>query len=181
MVLGEKHQAAIELLVEMQFKSLKKEELAGMLGVSRNTLYRWLEDDDFKAALRAARRAWREQIDHIELVHRRARLEELSRLYRETPDSYISNVIEPKGTRDPDTGLVLRGSVLDPDTGAVLASADGEPVTAIAVRRMNVDSKVKILDQIAQEVGGDMAEELEALKDEVREKLKVVGIATGAA
>ena len=46
MKLTKKHKIAIELLIEGE---LSKDKIAQSVNVSRQTLYKWLEDDDFKA------------------------------------------------------------------------------------------------------------------------------------
>ncbi|MDA0748980.1 MAG: phBC6A51 family helix-turn-helix protein [bacterium] len=162
MNISEKHYSAIQLLVLHQFDGLTQAQLAEKIGVTRRTVQNWLQDPGFVAELRAAKSKWRRKIEHIPFIHRRKRLEELQRLYEAIPDSSISAIVESKD------GFV------DPETGKPSRAEDEKLVTAMAVRRMHVNEKAKILEQMAQEVGGDVLEELEELKKELRDKLKIV-------
>jgi hypothetical protein len=69
-----------------------------------------------------------------------------------TPDAYVSNVIE------------LKSPVAD-DRGQVLTDGEGQPVTVISVQRTNVLAKLRILDQIADEVEDKVAQKLHLSKD----------------
>lgn len=131
------HRAAVELLVAEQFQDQTQEQLAAKMNVRARTLYRWMQEPAFLTLLAEAQSEWRASIDHLEYVHRRRRIEELIRLYEATPDDYVDKVID-------------------------IHTAEG--IKSVPVRKMNVAVKAKILEQIALEVGGDVAEELEALK-----------------
>jgi len=143
MVIKPHHIAAVQVLVAEQFEGQTQEQLAAKMGVRARTLYRWLQDPGFLAVLAAAQAEWRADIDHLPYVHRRRRLEELVRLYEVTPDDYVDKVIDIIAPH-PKSGEMVRESV--------------------PVRKMNVAVKARILEQIALEVGGDVAQELEALK-----------------
>jgi hypothetical protein len=125
MRMTEKHYAAIKILIAQQFDRTTREEAAEKIGITRNTLFRWLRDEDFQIELKAAQAEWRKSIEHIPLVHRRWRLEELQRMYDSLP---------------------IEGNQM---------------------------VKAKLIEHVAQEVAGDVAEELEELKEKVHNELKL--------
>ena len=93
-----RHRSAIQLLVLHQFDGFTQAQLAEKIGCCRATLQNWFADLDFRAAHREALREWRQQIEHVKFTHRRARLEELTRLYEATPDDAPDKIL-PDGTR----------------------------------------------------------------------------------
>ena len=151
MKLRTEHHYAIEQLVQHRFTSLAHRlthaEIAAQCGITERTLRNWRADADFQTALREAIETYKRDLGAVRFIHKRARLEELERLYGATPDAYIYNVIE------------LKGPAMD-SQGRVIMDSDGKPVTTIAVQRMNVDVKARILDQIAEEVGDKMQRKL---------------------
>jgi len=134
MKITEKHLAAVELLVESQFEGLTRAQQAEKAGVTRRTLHNWLADADFQVCLRSERSRWRRATDHIRFSHRRARLEELQRLLDETPDEREVMGVDKDGRE------------------YVVAYRDHRP------------ARLKALAQMAEEVGGDVMEELAELK-----------------
>ena len=137
------HKAAVQILVAEQFEGHTQEQLAAKMGVRARTLYTWLQDPAFRAVLAEAQAEWRADIDHLPYVHRRKRLEKLHEILDALPNDYIDKSVE----------LVLPNKI----TGSMESHT-------IPVRKSNALAQAKLLEQIALEVGGDIAAEFEALK-----------------
>ena len=150
------HHHAIDLLIQHRFTSpaqrLTHAEIAQQCDITERTLRNWRNDADFQAALAEALDEFRRTLSAVRFAEKRARLEELERLYDATPDAYVSKVIK------------LKSPVAD-DRGQVLTDGEGQPATVIAVQRTNVLAKARILDQIADEVGDKVARKLHLYKD----------------
>lgn len=86
MILTDRHLAAVNFLVQQRFKGQKLGVLAKALRVTAGTLSRWRGDPDFAELYRQALVNWSMDLDDVQFRHRRARVEELQRLYEATPD-----------------------------------------------------------------------------------------------
>lgn len=153
------HHEAIQLLIDTRFEKKTQGALAKKIGVPLRTFAAWLVNDDFKAAYAAAVKRWQDDLEGIKFRHRRERVTELQRLYSATPDSYVEKIIHATGTvYDPETKEYIEVNANITDVGGeVLRDSKGNPVSVVAVRKMNVDAKASLLDQIAQEVGDKVA------------------------
>ena len=153
--LDARHHHAIQLLIDHRFTGKKKQELAVELGIRDRTLRKWIADPTFAAAYEAALARWLADLEGIRFRHRKERVKELQRLYDATPDSYLDKVIHAKGRvydAETETWIEVDAQIIDTG-GEVLVDGDGKPVSVVAVRKMNVDAKSGLLEQIAEEVG----------------------------
>lgn len=95
MKLKTNHHQAIELLAANVFLERTEASIAREVGCNPKSLSRWKADPDFAQALEEARSAWfdawRRETRHLKFTHRRARLEELHRIYGKIPDTYLSS------------------------------------------------------------------------------------------
>ena len=150
------HHHAIDLLIQHRFAPpahrLTHAEIAQQCDITERTLRNWRRAADFEAALAEALDEFRRNLNAIRFAEKRVRLEELERLYDATPDAYVSNVIE------------LKSPVVD-GRGQVLTDSEWQPVPVISVQRTNVLAKLRILDQIADEVGDKVARKQHLSKD----------------
>lgn len=109
MKLDAKHYEAIQRLIEHPFTGQTLHQLADELGVDTRTLRRWRSDPDFQAAYRAALAKWNEDMGDLRFVHRRARVEELHRLYDAASDRLDEKLKILQQIRDEVEPRLMRG------------------------------------------------------------------------
>jgi hypothetical protein len=141
MKLEPRHHEAINRLVGNRYSDKRKKDIAKEVGIRPDTLSTWLRDPEFRDAYFSALAAYRRHISHIRYSDRRERLEELQRLYEAIPDATVVQVIKTDR------------SVADSRTFKPILDDDGNPVTTFAVCKTNAPVKMKILDQMVEEVG----------------------------
>ena len=140
MKLEPQHLKAVNLLIDGRFTGRSLNEIAEELDISVRTLHRWRMDANFQKAYDRAERRWAADLWVVSLAARKSRLLEFERMYRTLPDFHITRVIETKSP------------IID-SAGKTITDADGRPITTLAVYRSNAPAKIRILNQIAEEVG----------------------------
>lgn len=163
MNLNSTHLRAIQLLIDNTNIAGQTENprtvrhlhrLADKLGIKMRTLYKWRVDPDFQAEYQKTLDEWAKNLLEIPLAIKKRRLLELQRLYDITPDSAIEKVIHAKGrVYDPETKQYVEvdANIIDTN-GEILVGADGKPISVVAFRKLNIETKMKLLEQIREEV-----------------------------
>ena len=147
------HHRAIQSLLDNGFNKKTQAEIARELKISRRTLTGWLSNPDFQTAYQKALEKWAKDLSKVQFSNKKRRLIELERLYAATPDSYVDKLLTLRVRAwDPKTRSYIEVDVVADEHGQPIKDRGGNLIPAMAVRKMNVMEKARILEQIKDEV-----------------------------